>query len=231
MSRASAPAPMQAIDTGRSVVVGWRRVPPPRRSFARATMTSPQAPSQGQITALLRDIDAGRPGATEELLELVYEQLRRMARARMARERPGQTLEPTALVHEVFLELLGPEAPGWENRRHFFAAAAEAMRRTFVHRARRYATAKRGGDLRRVDVDDVALPDPAPAHELLALDRALSELEAAEPRVAEVVKLRFFVGFTVQETASALEVSPRTVDRLWQGGRAWLHARIAGTDA
>lgn len=193
-------------------------------------MTSSQPSRQGQVTALLRDVDAGREGATEELLELVYEELRRMARARMARERPGQTLQPTALVHEVFLELLGPDAPSWEGRRHFFGAAGEAMRRHFVHRARRYATAKRGGDLRRVDIEGVDLPDPTPASELLALDRALEELEAAEPRVAEVVKLRFFVGFTVEETAAAVDVSPRTVDRLWQGGRAWLHARMAGDD-
>lgn len=182
---------------------------------------------RGEITRLLAAIEQGEPGAADELLERVYDELRRMAGARMARERPGQTIEPTALVNEVLLQLLGPEPPAWENRRHFFGAAAEAMRRYFIHRARRYAAAKRGGDRERVDLDEARAADDPWAIEILALDLALQELESIDERMAAVVKLRYFAGLTVPETAAALEISARTVDRLWQAGRAWLHGRMA----
>ncbi len=184
-------------------------------------------PPRAPITRLLDEIEGGREGATDELLDIVYDELRAMARARMARERPGQTIQATALVHEVFLQLLGPNGGSWENRRHFFGAAAEAMRRYFVHRARRQAAHKHGGDLRRVELGEAAGLSEPRAAELLSLDAALGELESQDERMALVIKLRYFAGFTVDEISRTLDISPRTVDRIWSGGRAWLHSRLA----
>ncbi len=179
-------------------------------------------PSPQQVTRILEAISAGDTRAADELLPLVYEELRGMARARMAREKPGQTLQPTALVHEVYLRLLGSEQAGWENRAHFFAAAGEAMRRILIERARRRARLKRGGDPKSVAWEQARNRDDPRSEELLALDQALGRLEEHDLQMGTVVKLRYFAGFTVEETASALGTSARSVNRLWTASRAWL---------
>jgi RNA polymerase sigma factor (TIGR02999 family) len=174
------------------------------------------------MTVLLERARAGGEGATDELLPLVYDELRRLARARLGRERPGQTLQPTGLVHEAYLRLLGENQPPWQNRRHFFAAAAEAMRRILVERARRVVRLKRGGALERVSLGaahDVVEPR---LEEMLDLDRALERLAERDAEMAEVVKLRYFAGLTVEETGAALGSSPRSVNRTWAAARAWL---------
>lgn len=180
------------------------------------------ADEPNRVTRLLRELERGDPRATEELLPLVYHELRRLARARMARERDPQTLTPTALVHEAYLRLVKDEKLSWENRGHFFAAAAEAMRRILIERARRYARRRHGGGQQRVSLDDYAAAVEAPAEELLDLDEALSRLEERDPAMATVVKLRFFSGLTVPEAAAALGVSESTVHRQWTAARAWL---------
>lgn len=165
-------------------------------------------------------------GPAEMLLPLVYEELRKLARSRMARERRGQTLQPTALVHEAYLRLLGDQETLWANRAHFFAAAAEAMRRILIERARRAGRRKRGGEWQRVELEDGLLPGVAPATDILALDEALSRLAGHDPAMARVVELRFFAGLTVEEVALALDVSARTVKRRWTAGRVWLHREL-----
>lgn len=170
----------------------------------------------------------GRKGATDRLFEAVYHELRAMARQRMQNEPAGHTLQPTGLVHEAYLRLL-QGAPSWQNRWHFFAAAAESMRRILIERARRVQRLKRGGDQERVDaeeIDRVAMPEGLSADELIALDTALGELEASDPRKAEVVKLRFFAGLSIEEMAEVLQVSPSTVKNDWTFARAWLHGRL-----
>jgi len=182
--------------------------------------------SPGEITQMLEAVREGDEAAAEELLALVYNRLRGMAQKRMAAERPGQTLQPTALVHEAYLRLFGDQQPAWHSRAYFFAAAAEAMRRILIEQARRRATQKRGGDLQRVDLDSgLGGLEPA-AEELLALDQALDRLESIDAEMAKVVKLRYFSGLTIGETAQALEISPRSVGRLWTGARAWLHSEL-----
>ena len=189
------------------------------------------APPPGQVTQLLAEVAAGRRQASEELLPLLYDALRRLARARMAHEPAGHTLQPTALVHEAYLRLVGGEPVGWVGRGHFFAAAAEAMRRILVERARSHARLKRGGDLQRVDLETAHGIDPRSA-ELEALDEALGRLEAHDPEMAQVVKLRYFAGLSVEETASALGTSTRTVNRQWTAAKAWLHRAMgAGGEA
>jgi RNA polymerase sigma factor (TIGR02999 family) len=178
------------------------------------------------VTRLLRQIDGGDAGASEELLPLVYQELRRLARARMARERPGLTLTPTALVHEAYLRLVGDRGPEWGNRGHFFAAAAEAMRRILIERARHYARRRHGGGQQRISLADAHLPMAAHPEEVLDLDEALSRLERLDAGMAAVVKLRFFSGLTVPETAAALGTSPSTVDRQWTAARAWLQREM-----
>lgn len=192
----------------------------------------------GEVTRLIEAIGRGEPGRAPELLDLVYGELREMAAAQMARERPGHTLQPTALVHEAYLRLMGPapgapaqRTPAFENRAHFFAAAGEAMRRILVDQARRRGALKRGGGRRRIDADD--LPSPAPDEDaspvdVLALSDALSRLEAEDPRMATIVKLRFFAEMTVDETAAALDLSRRTVLRDWIAARAWLMDAMGG---
>ena len=177
---------------------------------------------QGEVTRLLDEISGGDRYAADELIPLVYAELKKLAHSRLARERPGHTLQTTALVHEAYLRLVGSKTGNWENRAHFFGAAAEAMRRILVERARRVARLKRGGDWERVDL--LNAPDSyAPrAEELLALNEALERLEANDRQMATVIKLRYLVGFSVEETAEALGLSPRTVNRHWDGGRAWL---------
>jgi RNA polymerase sigma factor (TIGR02999 family) len=176
-----------------------------------------------EITQVLERIQKGEPLAAEALLPLVYEELRKLATQKMAQERPDQTLQPTALVHEAYLRLVDvDQRQRWDGRGHFFAAAAEAMRRILIESARRKHGPQRGGDFTRHDLH----PDqPAPADlspRLLALDEALDQLAAIEPRAAEVVKLRYFAGLTVAEVAAALGISPRTADNDWAYARAWL---------
>lgn len=184
------------------------------------------ADPRGEVTRILQAVQEGRAQASEELLPLVYAELRRLARSRVAHEKHAHSVQPTSLVHEAYLRLIGDRGPGWEGRGHFFAAAAEAMRRILVEKARQRASLKRGGDLQRVDLDDPAGGDEPRSEELLALDAALDRLEALDPSMAGVVKLRYFAGMTVPETAEALELSPRTVNRLWTGARAWLRREM-----
>lgn len=183
-------------------------------------------PSPGEITRILEAVSSGEEAAAEDLLALVYDHLHNMARVRMADERLGHTLQPTALVHETYLRLFADQPPAWENRFHFFSAAAEAMRRILIDRARRRDRQKRGGDQQKVDLDSAIGSYEPPAEELLALDEALTRLESIDPQMAQVVKLRYFAGLTIDETAQALQASPRTVSRLWTHARTWLHSEL-----
>lgn len=181
-----------------------------------------------EVDAVLRRVYDGDPGAVDALLPIVYQELRRLAVRRIALEKPGQTLQPTELVHEVYLRLLGDKADvGWESRGHFFAAAAEAMRRILIDRARRKKSLKRGGAMERRSLDDLNLPGAADVVDLLAMDDVLQRFEALEPRKAQVVKLRYFVGMTLPEVAEALGISKNTADRDWAYARAWLHAELS----
>lgn len=183
------------------------------------------------VTLLLDAAAAGDPKAAADLLPLVYDELRKLAAARMAAETPGQTLQPTALVHEAFLRLIGPaDDVRWDNRGHFFAAAAEAMRRILVDQARRKKTTRHGGGLVRQDLEPDLAPAPQPREDLIALDQALDRLAAEDPVKAELVKLRYFAGFTLAEAAEALGMSERTAGRLWTYSRAWLRRAVEGTD-
>jgi RNA polymerase sigma factor (TIGR02999 family) len=176
-----------------------------------------------EFTRILSAIEQGDANAAAELWQLVYDQLHDLAAQRLAREAPGQTLQPTALVHETYMRLVGDDAAQrWEGRRHFFAAAAEAMRRILIENARRKQAAKRGGRLQRQDIDPDQVGAAAQSNELLALDEALERLASSEPQVAELVKLRYFAGLSIPEVAATLGVSPRTADRWWAYARAWL---------
>jgi len=178
------------------------------------------------VTRLLGAIDQGDPKAAEELLPLVYEELRRLAAAKMARESPGQTLQPTALVHEVWLRLAGEQHQTWNGRSHFFGAAAEAMRRILVENARRKRALRHGGDQVKLDFEHVEVATPAGDEELLAVDEALAKFAARDQQKAELVKLRYFVGLTREEAAEALGISVPTADRWWSFSRAWLFEEI-----
>jgi RNA polymerase sigma factor (TIGR02999 family) len=180
-----------------------------------------------EVTRILEQIRQGEPHAEEQLFPLVYDELRRMAAAKLAQERPGQTLQPTALVHEAYLRLVGDTPSPWDSRGHFFAAAAEAMRRILIDKARQKRRPKHGGQCRRVDLDDVSAPVEQPADDLLALDEALSALAAVAPRKAELVKLRFYAGLTIPEAAAALRISEATAQRDWTYARTWLFCRLA----
>jgi RNA polymerase sigma factor (TIGR02999 family) len=179
-----------------------------------------------EVTRILTALEQGETRAAEELLPLVYDELRRLAAWHLANERPGQTLQATALVHEAYLRLVGKEDPRWQGQRHFFGAAAEAMRRILVEKARRKNRLKRGGHLERVDLEDVDLPSPMPDDDLLALDEALDRLATLDSRAAELVKLRFFVGLSQEQAAKHLGVSISTVERTWAFARAWLFREI-----
>ena len=189
------------------------------------------------VTRILSDIEAGDPKASAQLLPLVYEELRRLAAQRLAQEKPGQTLEPTALVHEAYLRLVaspgcksGESNKHWNGRNHFFAAAAEAMRRILVETARRKQGPKHGGRLRRIDADLNLVAAQAPSLDLLALDEALTRLAKESPARAELVKLRFFAGLTVSEAAEVLGVSLATAERYWTYARTWLYAELSGAE-
>ena len=182
------------------------------------------------VTCILSAIEQGDVQAAEQLLPLVYDELRKLAAQRLAREQPGQTIQATALVHEAYLRLVGSEpSRPWDSRGHFFAAAAEAMRRILVEKARRKQSAKRGGDMTRQDLDALELAIPEIPEDVLALDEALNKLAATDKTAAELVHLRFFAGLPLAEAARHLGVSPRTVDRLWAYARAWLHQELRGT--
>lgn len=179
------------------------------------------------LTQILQVVQRGEPRAANDLLPAVYAELRTLAAQRMARERPGHTLQPTALVHEVYLRLVGDnDEAKWSGRTHFFAAAAEAMRRILIESARRKSRLKHGGHLERVDVDAVELPLPMPADELLALNDALDRLAKVDRRAAELVKLCFFMGLTQAEAARELGISVATAERVWAFGRTWLFREL-----
>jgi RNA polymerase sigma factor (TIGR02999 family) len=175
------------------------------------------------VTQILCAIEAGDAKAASELLPLVYGELRKLAAARLAGEKPGQTLQATALVHEAYLRLVGDDQPrDWNGRGHFFAAAAEAMRRILVERARRKGRIRHGGGLHRADLRDPEVAAPGDDEQILQLDEALTRLAAARPQAAELVKMRFFASMTLEEIAPILVLSPRTARRLWVFARAWL---------
>jgi len=207
------------------------------------------------VTRILSKIEAGDPQAAEQLLPLIYDELRKLAAAKLAQEKPGQTLQATALVHEAYVRLVGqsdgeragrseveygqqvlpsvapslsPSVPAYNSRGHFFGAAAEAMRRILIEQARRKKADKRGGGHQRVALIDVAAPDAGPAVDLLALDEALARLEQAAPQKAALVKLRFFAGLSIEAAAEALGVSTATAKRHWTYARAWLYGQVAG---
>jgi RNA polymerase sigma factor (TIGR02999 family) len=179
------------------------------------------------VSRLLNAIGQGDPQAGRELLPLVYEELRRLAAQKLAQEPPGQTLQPTALVHEAYLRLVGEDqGPAWNSRGHFFAAAAEAMRRILVENARRKRTHKRGGGFQRHSLDDVQPVTREPDEEVLAIDEALSRFAEKDPVKAELVKLRYFAGCSIHQAADLLGLSPATAKRYWAYARAWLHQEI-----
>jgi RNA polymerase sigma factor (TIGR02999 family) len=186
-----------------------------------------------EVSQILRQIEQGEPVAAERLLPLVYDELKKLAAARLAHEHPGQTLQPTALVHEAYVRLVDvTHAQSWECQGHFFAAAAEAMRRILVDAARRKRREKHGGDRKRVALDDVSPAAPDRRHDLLALEAALTRLAAEDPQAARLVELRRFTGLSVPEAAHVLGISPRTAVRVWAYARAWLHQEIiAQTDS
>ena len=186
--------------------------------------------AMSEVTQILMAMERGEARAAEELLPLVYEELRHLAAQKLSQEKPGQTLQATALVHEAWLRLVGSDqeasAPKWEGRRHFFGAAGEAMRRILIESARRKARQRHGGAVQRADLDGLELPQPVPAEELLALDEAQTRLAEVDPPAAELVKLRFFVGLPQPDAAALLGISNRAAERTWAYARAWLAREI-----
>ena len=178
------------------------------------------------VTRILTAIERGEARAADQLLLLVYEELRRLAAQKLSREPPGQTLQATALVHEAYLRLVGTEGQTWKGRTHFFAAAAEAMRRILIENARRKHRLKHGGGLQKVDLNSADIAIGEPPEDVIALDEALTKLGEQEPAVAELVKIRYFAGLTLDQAAEILGVSRRTADRYWAYARAWLYKEI-----
>jgi len=179
------------------------------------------------VTQILQQIESGDPSAAEELLPLVYEELRRLAAQKLSKQAPGHTLQATALVHEAYVRLVdSPQPQDWNSRGHFFTAAAESMRRILVENARRKSSLKRGGNLRRVDLDVDELLLPEASEDLLALDEALGRLSESDPVSARLVELRYFSGLTLAEAGRALDISPRSADRMWAYARVWLLREI-----
>jgi RNA polymerase sigma factor (TIGR02999 family) len=180
------------------------------------------------VTHILTAIEQGDVKAVNELLPLVYEELRRLAAQKMSQEPPGQTLQATALVHEAYLRLVGSEDRSWSGRTHFFAAAADAMRRILIENARRKHRLKRGGARQRIDLDNAYIPIEEPSEDLIALDEALVKLAAEDSVKAELVKLRYFAGLTIEQAAQMLGISRASADRYWSYARAWLFHEISG---
>jgi len=178
------------------------------------------------VTRVLSAIEQGDPQAPEQLLPLVYDELRKLAAQRLARESPGQTLQATALVHEAYLRLIGPQTPSWSGRGLFFSAAADAMGRILIETARRKRAGKHGGDLERVDFDSVDVAEAGPPADVLAVDEALSRLAAEDPTKAELVKLRYFGGLSVEDAGRVLGISRATADRYWAYARVWLYSEL-----
>jgi RNA polymerase sigma factor (TIGR02999 family) len=184
-----------------------------------------------KVTQIIELLQQGDPRAAAELLPLVYEELRKLAAARLAAENPGQTLQATALVHEAYLRLVGGDADrNWDGRGHFFAAAAESMRRILINRARDKNRLKRGGGKKRMELDEIAVALDTPDEELLALDEALQALAEDDPVAAQLVELKFFAGLSLRQAAETLAVPRRTADRHWAYARAWLFERLGGED-
>ncbi len=186
---------------------------------------APKTPgaADNRVTRILERVRCGELSAASELLPLVYDELRRLAAAKMAHERPDQTLQPTALVHEAWLRLVGNEKQEWNGRAHFFGAAAEAMRRILIENARRKAAARHGGGQARLDINQIEIATTAPDDELLAVSDALEKFAAHDSQMAELVKLRYFVGLTTEDAAKVLGISGRTAERWWRYSRAWLY--------
>ena len=182
------------------------------------------------VTRILNAIERGDARATDDLLPLVYEELRLLAAQKLSHESPGQTLQPTALVHEAYLRLVGDEPQTWENRGHFFAAAAEAMRRILVENARCKRRLKHGGQHTRVDLDEADSPTEASSDDLLALDEALTKLARTEPAKSDLIKLRYFAGLSLEQAAALLGISEPTAKRRWRYARAWLFREINSCD-
>lgn len=183
------------------------------------------------VTRILSQIESGDPSAAEHLLPLVYDELRKLAAAKLAQEKPGQTLQTTALVHEAYLRLVdGDREQSWDNRGHFFSAAAEAMRRILIEQARRKASIKAGGQNQRVAFSEIEPAIEGPTIDLLALDEALKKLEAMDPRKAEIIKLRFFAGLSNQQAAAALGIAASTADLDWAYAKSWLRVEMSGQD-
>ena len=182
--------------------------------------------SMPDLTQLLKAIERGEPQAAQQLLPLVYDELRKVAAHKLSLLPPGQTLQATALVHDAYLRLAGGEKERWQSRKHFFAAAAEAMRHILIDRARRRMRLRHGGNAERIDLDQIELPEPARDEVLLQLNDALDELQTVSPERAEIVKLRFFGGFSETEIAGLLNLSERSVQRHWSCAKAWLFERI-----
>jgi RNA polymerase sigma factor (TIGR02999 family) len=180
-----------------------------------------------EMTRILSAIEQGDAQAAAQLLPLVYDELRKLAAQKLAHEKPGQTLQATALVHEAYLRLVGGQnVQGWDGRGHFFAAAAEAMRRILLNRARDKKRGKRGGERRRVDLDQVEIALDTSDEQLIALDEALTQFAAEDPDASRLVNLRFFAGLTLKDAAASLGLAPRTAERQWAYARAWLYARL-----
>jgi RNA polymerase sigma factor (TIGR02999 family) len=191
--------------------------------------TSVQVPPMNEVTRVLSAIEEGDPHAAEQLLPLVYAELRRIAVEKMAHEKPGQTLQATALVHEAYVRLVDVDkAQHWNSRGHFYSAAAEAMRRILVENARRKKTLRRGGQRQRLDLELAQPAAPRLSDDLLALDEALGKLAEKDRPKAELVKLRYFAGLTMEQTANTLGISLATANRWWNYARAWLHQEISG---
>ena len=208
--------------TGAREVILWRG------SIPATTRVEPMS----EVTRILSAIEAGDSHAAEQLLPLVYDELRKLAAQKLSREAPGQTLQATALVHDAYLRLVEVDKPQrWDGRKHFLAAAAEAMRRILIDNARRKQSIKRGGALARHHLDDVDIASPEISEELLALDEALEKLAHTDKQAAELVKLRYFAGVTSKEAADILGISERTADRLWAFARSWLLKEIRGIEA
>jgi RNA polymerase sigma factor (TIGR02999 family) len=181
------------------------------------------------VTRILSQIQSGDPAAAEQLLPLIYDELRRLAAHKLAQEAPGQTLQATALVHEAYLRLVDSDLPQqWDGRGHFFAAAAEAMRRILINRARDKCRLKRGGGRKRLDWNRLEVADDASDEDLIAIDEALEELTAEYPVCGELVKLRFFAGLTLDQAAESLGIGARSADRYWSFARAWLYQQLRG---